>query len=504
VNRHISAASAAALLAVLVKPAFAQTAPAEPPAASPPAAPAPAPPAAPAASAAQGSASAAASNSTLEKEVTLQRADLDEQDARIAELEKQLKDLKKPAAPAKDAKETKGTAPAATAPAADFPLKVSGYVQAQYEFHQDSEDQLQQGGAPLNQNRFLLRRTRVKLQRDWQYGGIMIEFDANTVKGPAIGIQHAEVSLAYRNQDQTPLVQATLGLFDNPLGRELVESPRERPFMERSFASRAFFPAEPDLGLRVSGQASFLRYAVAVVNGQPLGDRTGFILQDPNAHKDVLGRVGVDVNVSTPVRLIGGVSVLDGKGFHAGTDATKNTLSWRDNVSEDGIVTVPEIIGVPGVAAQASKNFDRWLLGADLGAQFTSKFGLTHLYGEFSVGSNMDRNTFIADPVTTGIDAREFGWYLSLYQEFKQGPIAGFRVDQYNPNADFADSRAGKVIPLTETITTYAPLIGFQVPHKARLVAEWDIIRDSLARNTAGVPVDRKNNIFTIRLQGEL
>jgi len=506
VNRHISAALAAALLAGLVKPALAQTAPATPPAApTQPAVPAPATPSASTPIAAEGGPSAApAHNAALEKEVTLQRADLDEQDGRIADLEKQLKALKASETPKKDQKKADSRPAPAAPPAADFPLKVTGYVQAQYEFHQDSEDQLQQGGALLNQNRFLLRRTRVKLQREWQYGGVMIELDANTVKGPAIGLQHAEVSLAYRNQDQSPLVQATLGLFDNPFGREVVESPRERPFMERSYASRAFFPAEPDLGLRVSGQASFLRYAVAVVNGQPLGDRTGFILQDPNAHKDVLGRVGVDVTLPSPVRIIGGVSVLNGKGFHPGSDATKNTLSWRDNVSEDGLVTLPEIVGVPGVAAQPAKNFDRWLVGFDLGAQFNSKLGTTHLYGEFSLGSNMDRNVFVADPVTTGVDARELGWYVSLYQEFKQGPIAGFRVDQYNPNADFADSRGGKLIPLTETITTYSPLIGFQVPHKARLVAEWDIVRDSLARNTAGVPVDRKNNIVTIRLQGEL
>ncbi|HEY0462951.1 MAG TPA: hypothetical protein VGC79_02025, partial [Polyangiaceae bacterium] len=196
-NRHISAALAAALLSALVKPALAQTAPAQPPVATPPAV--PAPPSAPIA--AEAAPAAAASNASLAKEVTLQRADLDEQDARIAELEKQLKDLKKPEAP-KPAEKKADVAHPAGAPAADFPLKVTGYVQAQYEFHQDSEDQLQQGGVLLNQNRFLLRRTRVKLQREWQYGGVMIELDANTVKGPAIGLQHAEVSLAYRNQDQ--------------------------------------------------------------------------------------------------------------------------------------------------------------------------------------------------------------------------------------------------------------------------------------------------------------
>lgn len=441
----------------------------------------------------------------------MQRADLDEQDARIAELEKQLKSLKQPqaAAPAvttsvptkKDDVTQKQAAPAG-APSETW--KITGYLQSQYENHQDSEDQLAQGGVLLNKNRFVLRRARLKIARDWQYGSTMLELDANTVNGPAIGVQHAEVSLAYRNEDQTPLVQVTMGLFDNPFGREVVESPRERPFMERSFASREYFPSEPDLGVRVSGSAAWFRYSVAVVNGQPLGDRTGYALQDPNSHKDVLGRVGVDVSLPSSLRIVGGVSVLDGEGFHPGTDATKNTLVWRDNVSEDGIVQLPEIIGIPGVAATPSKNFNRWLVGADLGFEFLSKLGSTHVFGELSVASNMDRNQFIADPTTGGFDEREYGWYAEFYQEFAQGPIVGARYDVYQPNSDFLDSRGGQSIPTTQTVSTFSPLLGFQIPHKARLVAEYDFIHDSMARNALGVPVDKKNNIWTIRLQGEL
>ncbi len=503
-NRHTSAVLAAALLAALSKPASAQPAP-------PPATPEPPAPVAPVESAPQAAPEPApAANAELEKQITMQRADLDEQDARIAELEKELKSLSKPAPakPAVAARETKKddvtAKQAAPATLVDDTLKVTGYIQAQYEGHQDSEDQLAQGGAPLNLNRFVLRRARLKLTRDWRYGAMLLELDANSVRGAAIGVQHAEVSLAYRNADQTPLVQLTMGLFDNPFGRELLESPRERPFTERSFASREFFPAEPDLGLRISGQAAWFRYSVGVVNGQPLGDRTGFILQDPNAHKDVLGRVGVDVTLPSALRIVGGVSVLNGKGFHPGTDATKNTLTWRDNVSEDNLVQFPEVVGLPGTAASPSQNFTRWLLGADVGAELVSKFGKTHLFAELSFGSNMDRNVFVADPTTNGFDEREFGYYIALYHEFKQGPIAGFRYDAYNPNSDFLDSRRGTLIPTSETINTYSPLVGFQVPHRARLVAQYDIIRDAAARNTAGVPVDRKNNVWTIRLQGEL
>jgi len=494
VNRHLSAIAMAATAVWSTHPAFAQTAPAPAPGQETPAPPAPAQPAA--------AAPPPAATAELEKQIAVQRADIDEQDARIQELEQALKALKPTAAPPPPkVAASKAVAPAI--PPLDESLQVRGYVQAQFESHQDSEDQLQPGGAPLNQNRFLIRRARVRLDRLWKYGGVMIELDANTVRGPAIGIQHAEVSLAYRNPDHTPLTSLTLGLFDNPFGREVVESSRERIFMERSYASRAFFPAEPDLGARIAGQVDWFRYSVAVVNGQPLGDRTGFILQDPNKHKDVLGRVGVAVKIKPTFRVNAGVSVLNGMGFHAGSDATKNTISWRD-VDENGQFTPGEFQGVPGVASVASKNFDRWLVGADIAFELESKFGKTLIAGELSAGSNMDRNVFIADPVTTSVDQREVGYYIAVVQEFRQGPIAGLRFDSYNPNSDFLDSQAGKLVPTSQTVRTFSPVVGFQVPHRARLMFQYDFVHDALARDAAGVPGDKKNNTWTLRLQGEL
>jgi len=479
--------------------ASAQTAPAPPPAApAPDSAPIQEPPAAPAATA-----EAVPASAELEKQVAEQRADIDEQDSRIQELEAQLKALKQAAAPPAPPKPVPAKVePAAIAPL-DESLQVRGYVQAQYESHQDSEDQVLPGGAPLNQNRFVLRRARVRFDKLWKYGGVMIEFDANSVRGAAIGIQHAEATLAYRNADHSPMVSATVGLFDNPFGREVLESPRERVFMERSAASRAFFPAEPDLGARVGGQIAWFRYSAAVVNGQPLGDRTGFILQDPNAHKDVLGRVGVSANIKPTLRVNGGVSVLNGKGFKSGSDATKNTIVWRD-IDENGQFSLGEFQGVPGVSAVASQNFDRWLVGADLSFELESKFGKTLIAGELSLGSNMDRSLFIADPVTTSLDQRELGYYIAVVQEFRGGPIAGLRFDSYNPNSDFLDSQAGKLVPTSQTLRTISPVVGFQVPHRARLVFQYDLVHDALARDAAGVPTDKKNNAWTLRLQGEL
>jgi len=82
-------------------------------------------------------------------------------------------------------------------------IVVSGYLQAQYESHQDSEDQQPQGGTQLNQNRFLLRRGRIRVTKDWDYAQIVVEVDGNTVRGPAMKLQKAEASLLYgRSKDK--------------------------------------------------------------------------------------------------------------------------------------------------------------------------------------------------------------------------------------------------------------------------------------------------------------
>ena len=57
---------------------------------------------------------------------------------------------------------------ASSAPSEPF-VELRGYAQVEYQSHQDSEEQLQQGSStPLNQNRFLVRRGRFIARRAWQ------------------------------------------------------------------------------------------------------------------------------------------------------------------------------------------------------------------------------------------------------------------------------------------------------------------------------------------------
>ncbi|AKT40097.1 uncharacterized protein CMC5_042500 [Chondromyces crocatus] len=390
-------------------------------------------------------------------------------------------------------------------------------MQSQYESHQDSEDQIQQGGVLLNQDRFLVRRGRLRLDAGWRYVELGLELDGSTTRGPIFGARRAEASLLLRQSDWNgeprprgvrqeggvPLAMITFGLSEIPFGFELVDSARERVFMERSVASLAFFPGEPDVGARLSGGLGFFRYALAVLNGEPVDDRPSRPARDPNAAKDVVARLGIDTRATPGFRVSGGVSALHGTGFHPGQEATKGTLQWRD-LNENSAVDPGEVTALPGSAATPSQNFTRWAVGLDLQLRLRTPLGEAMLYGEAGVAQNLDRGLYPADPITAGVDVRHFFYYGAFVQEITRFGIAGFRVDHYNPNADFLDPRGGKLVPTAQGITTLSPVAGLVLPNRARLLFQYDAILDALARDARGVPTDLKNDRWTLRLQVEL
>lgn len=383
-------------------------------------------------------------------------------------------------------------------------LKIGGYVQAQLQQNAISEDQLQQSGAPLNQNEFLVRRARLRLDRGWDFASATLELDANTVRGPKVGVRRAEASLFYRGQnsrDLPPLLVLSVGVLDIPFGFELAESARVRWFMERSLGSGALFPTEMDAGAKLSGAASFLRYAVAVSNGEPVDESA--LPRDPNSNKEVTGRFGAEVSVTDKVDLSGGTSFAVGKGFHPGEPGTKSRLIWND-VNQDGIAQQGEVVGIPGNAATPSKNFRRWTIGLDFQAGLQTSLGRTRLAAEAFVASNYDRGFAPSDPVQTTLDARQAGGYVALTQELTRYGVVGFRAAIYDPNADVLETRAAKTLPKTQTVKTFSPLAGLVLPNRARLLLQYDFVRDYLARDPVGVPTDAKNDQWTVRLQVEL
>ena len=82
--------------------------------------------------------------------------------------------------------------------------------------------------------------------------------------------------------------------------------------------------------------------------------------------------------------------------------------------------------------------------------------------------------------------------------------LIAFRYEYYDPNADSSELHGGRIVPTRNTVKTLSPVVGLQLPARARLVVEYDIIRDHLARDTQGVPTDFRNDTWTFRLQVNL
>jgi hypothetical protein len=379
-------------------------------------------------------------------------------------------------------------------------ISFAGYVQAQYETHQNAQNQLSQDGALLNSDRFVIRRARVGVTGEWEYAALALQLDGNTTNGPQVDLRKAEASLQYRpDRERPPIVMATLGLFDTPFGYEIVQAPHLRWFMERSTASQALWPGEPDLGLRVAGAVGFFRWTIAGLNGNPLG--TTYAAQDPLSKKDVLFRVGFDTLVHDDLHLAGDVSAVRGTGFHPGSPATSPVLQFTD-VNGSGNVQPTDYSITEAKASTPSLPFDRWAVGADVRAEYRSPLGVTTVYGEFVLAANMDRGLFVADPIANGgTDVRELGFYVAVTQEISRYGVVGFRYDYYNPNLDSTDGRGGGLIPYSEAIRTASPLFGLVLPDHARLLFQYDIVQNALGRTPAGVPTALADNVATIRLQ---
>jgi hypothetical protein len=378
-----------------------------------------------------------------------------------------------------------------------------GFVQAQYEHNELSEDQLAPGGAPLNLDQFVLRRGRIRIDRGWENAAATLEMDASTVNGFRITPRRAEASLLYRGTDDdtvTPRLVLTAGITDLPFGAELGESQRDRVFMERSWGSLALFPSEADIGVKVWGAYRFVNYSVAVVNGQPLNDQA--FPRDPNATKDIAGRLGTRAQPLETLTLDGGLSFYHGKGFSRGRDATKDSITWIDD-NNNGFAEPHEFQGATGSAALPSQDFQRWALGLDLGVAKKTGLGVSRLNAEAVVASNLDRGLLVSDPILSGADVRQVVLTLSAMQQITDYGFVGMRLAYYDPNSDVFEQRAGVFHLKDESFLVLSPVLGLTLPH-GRLVAQYDLVGDHLGRDERGVPTNAKNNQLTIRLQVDL
>ena len=386
-------------------------------------------------------------------------------------------------------------------------LRLSGFVQADaYAYRQDSEDAQDQldaaTGQPLNEARFLIRRARLRATAEARFLGGLIEIDGSTVQGAQARLLGAEAWAEWREPSTAvPYLQASMGLFKIPFGREVLQYDPERAFLERSHVIQALFPGEYDLGVRVAGGFRFLRYAIALMNGAPAGDSL-FALRDPNRSKDVLGRLGIDVGLGLWGRIRAGTSGLYGSGFSPGTPATKDMLSWRDD-NEDGLVQPSELLAIRGRAEVPSQSFTRDALGVDVELSgHVPHLGALQISGELIWARNLDRGLAPADPIGAGRTLRELGYYAAVVQQLTPHAQLGLRYDFYDPDADRQEQQGAQRVSVSAAYASLTVTASALLGRFGRLSCEYQNHRNALGRSASGAPATLGRDVVLVRAQG--
>ncbi len=358
---------------------------------------------------------------------------------------------------------------------------------------------------PLNQNRFLVRRARLRVDATQGAWAATVEFDGNTAQGAAnarllaSNIQWTLGGPRQRDAAAVPLLHISAGLLRTPFGVEVATSERDKVLLEAPTISRALFPGFFDAGVMANGGWRQMRWSLAIMNGAPVGDAQ-FHGRDPSHSVDVVANVGADVSIEPQLRFIGGISVLQGRGFAPGTPPTKDTLQWVDG-NNDGIVQTTELQVIPGGPGNPSATFARRALGLNLMMHWCFDWlGAGSAFAEVTIAQNLDRGVEYADPVAAGRTLRELGGYIGAVQNLSSIVSVGARYDRYQPDRDRNGVLGANRVLVDPTYSTLSVLVAARMG-ALRFTAQYDHERNPLGRADDGSVTTRADDRLTLRAQ---
>jgi len=381
-------------------------------------------------------------------------------------------------------------------------LDVTGYVQADsVAWSQASVDELDPStGQPLNEDRFLIRRGRLRVEahRDALSGAL--ELDGNTQSGPAARILAAQVGWSYAPDPRDPaLAVVTAGLVKIPFGAEVPASERDKPFLEPPAVSRALFPGNHDAGAMVQARFGLARGSFAIMNGAPVGDAQ-WKGKDPAASYDLVGRLGAELALPYRWRIEAGVSALSGTGLHPGTPPIKDGIQWVDD-NQNGRVDPTEIQIVPGSPGEPSQPFPRTALGADVAVHWClCALGVGTAFFEIAAATNLDRGVIYADPIAASRKLRQLGFATGAVQDVGPYLQLGARFDRYDADRDAIDREGVDLVNIHKVFSTLAVMAAVRWSD-ARITVEYDHERNPFGRGDGGAPITRAADRVTLRAQ---
>lgn len=384
-------------------------------------------------------------------------------------------------------------------------LRLSGYIQPQFQFAQEKGARSYQGGdfSANSQSRFMLRRSRVRIDylRSTKLNlpsmQFAFQFDA-TERGVVVRDVWARL---FENKFQR--FAFTTGIFARPFGYEVNLSSVDRESPERGRMSQILMRTERDLGAMVSfeprrkgDKLRHIKIDAGFFNGQGLNGSGEF-----DGFKDFITRLTIKpYNVSKSISISGGLSW-----FHGGllqNSRYRYELTIRQNASN---------FVLDSSISKVGKMNPRRYYGVDLQLRFKSNIGITEIRGEYWRGKQTATSSSSETPATllNTTDAyyiRDFdgAFFYLLHSDPGRHHQVGFKYDWYDPNRKISGmeiGQPGRNLNATNVkFSTFSVGYNYYMNENVKLLFWYDFVRNEKTVDPAYLK-DNPDNILTCRLQ---
>jgi hypothetical protein len=388
-------------------------------------------------------------------------------------------------------------------------LRISGYIQPQWQIADTSGISSFAGGNFLkySDNRFSVRRGRVKVAYEGEYSQFVIQIDA-TERG--VALKDAYLSL---KDPWLHTFTLTGGVFNRPFGFEIAYSSSLRESPERARVNQTLFPNERDLGAmltiqpRKESRYNFIKLDLGLIAGNA-------IAPEIDSHKDFLAHLTVNRTTKNEKFKYGlGVSYYNG-GYYHETKKVYSMATLADGMTQGYTVDSTE----SNLGAFAKREY----FGAEAQLSIDWFPGITTLRGEYIWGMQPGSPSSNISPssralpgltITDTYNRPVSGGYVYFIQNIGQSRHSFvIKYDWFDPNTDLKGDEMKSSITVNEKeiktnlsgadimYTTWGFGYNLRLTANVKLMAYYDLVKNETAA-IKGYGKDLKDNVFTLRLQ---
>jgi hypothetical protein len=357
-------------------------------------------------------------------------------------------------------------------------IKVSGYIQAQWEAY--GKDVEKTNGYD---NTFYVRRARIKFTYEALDG---VKF----VLQPDLSTGNIALKDAYSVVNIPKLKNWTLwaGQMNRP-DYEVEYSSSQREVIERSRFIRALYPGEREIGVKLEylGIKIPLKFQLMVMNGNFNGPASQAAVQnakDVDSKKDIMARLVYSIKIPGA-----GLGIDFGPNVYYGGNLSKNNIYFKNSN------------GTLDSAKSVWTYLDKNWIGGEIQI-FVDILGGTAIKAEFATGINSVPSAVAVNSTLAQMKASPSlynnfsGYYLYFIKNI--GPKNQFvaRYDYYDPNTKLSGDAAGNSIYFKTIDLVWQHYLNDNI----RISLQYEMPKNE---TNASNPTDKKDNMFTVRVQAK-